>query len=131
MAELLIGLTQMTAGSLQVRRGSGNANAAGGPALSLPSSYNALWAGAIGCSLPIMCPQRVIAVADAVPGTLSVCPSLLVSPQTRPLDEQEHFISAEPLPPPVIPGNYDKAAASCSMNVRWSEVVGRAGEKVL
>ena len=35
----------------------------------------------------------------------------------RPLAEEEHALAGEPLPPPIIPGNYDKKAASCVMSV--------------
>lgn len=38
--------------------------------------------------------------------------------QARPLLVAEHEVAAEPLPPPIIPDNYDKRAASCMMNVR-------------
>ena len=38
--------------------------------------------------------------------------------KARPLGGGEHELAAEPLPPPIIPGNYDKRAASCMMNVR-------------
>lgn len=45
--------------------------------------------------------------------------------EARPLREEEHDVADEPLPPPIIPGNYDKRAASCLMNVRG--VVGLFG----
>ena len=35
----------------------------------------------------------------------------------RALQEREHALAAQALPPPIIPGNYDKKAASCAMNV--------------
>lgn len=37
--------------------------------------------------------------------------------QARPLHAAEHEVASEPLPPPIIPGNYDKKAASCLMSV--------------
>ena len=37
--------------------------------------------------------------------------------QARQLHEEEHSLAGEALPPPIIPGNYDKRAASCLMNV--------------
>lgn len=37
--------------------------------------------------------------------------------QARPLQAAEHELASEPLPPPIIPGNYDKKAASCLMSV--------------
>jgi hypothetical protein len=37
--------------------------------------------------------------------------------RSRPLAEAEHEVATEPLPPPIIPGNYDKRAASCLMSV--------------
>lgn len=44
----------------------------------------------------------------------------------RPLAETELELAGEPLPPPIIPGNYDKAAASCLMNVSTLWVVAHA-----
>lgn len=45
--------------------------------------------------------------------------------QARPLQEAEHEVAQEVLPPPIIPGNYDKKAASCLMSVSWGAwVVG-------
>ncbi|KAL4430719.1 hypothetical protein ABPG75_005975 [Micractinium tetrahymenae] len=43
--------------------------------------------------------------------------------QARPLHAAEHELAAEPLPPPIIPGNYDKKAASCLMSRRFEDVV--------
>lgn len=37
--------------------------------------------------------------------------------QAHALQDSEHTVAEESLPPPVIPGNYDKRAASCSMSV--------------
>ena len=37
--------------------------------------------------------------------------------QARQLHEEEHSLAGEALPPPIIPGNYDKRAASGLMNV--------------
>ncbi|KAL4432396.1 hypothetical protein ABPG77_001695 [Micractinium sp. CCAP 211/92] len=43
--------------------------------------------------------------------------------QARPLQAAEHELASEPLPPPIIPGNYDKKAASCLMSRRFEGVV--------
>ncbi|EFN59047.1 expressed protein [Chlorella variabilis] len=43
--------------------------------------------------------------------------------QARPLQEAEHEVAQEVLPPPIIPGNYDKKAASCLMSRNFEDVV--------
>ena len=37
---------------------------------------------------------------------------------TRPLQKAEEAVAREPLPPPMVPGNYEKKASSCVMGVR-------------